>query len=157
MATSKHFKKQELECPCCAINDVKQPVVDAAEWIRARAEDRYGLGNVRLRVTSAYRCPTHNAAIRGAVRSCHKFGTAMDLELQIRDPRGWITVAPGYWEDLARQAPGVGGYGRDDQRKFAHIDTRKLLHGKISQWCYESRTACAYYPFASPYGLPVKK
>ena len=155
MATSEHFQEAELACPCCGVNGVQQPVLDAAEAIRSAAEQRYG--KVRVKTTSAYRCPAHNAAIVGSVKSQHMLGTALDIRLQafkwnkFLNLKQWVTIAPCEWEDLARQA-GVGGYGRDDERQFAHIDTRD----KVAQWCYKSYAhpqnstkkfyrECAYY------------
>ena len=152
MATSEHFHNAELACPCCGVNGVQPAVLDTAESIRSAAGQRYG--KVRLKTTSAYRCPAHNAAIGGSVKSQHMLGTALDIRLQVfKGLKKWVTIAPCEWEDLARQAPGLGGYGRDDERQFAHIDTRD----KVAQWCYESYAhpqnstkkfyrECAYYP-----------
>lgn len=155
---SEHFKDAELACPCCGVNGVKPAVLDAAEAIRAKAEARYGLGRVRMGVQSGYRCENHNKAIGGATNSQHMQGTALDLNLQIAKDSGgegklaWVTVRSADWEDLARQAPLLGGIGRDDERHFIHIDTRD----KTAQWCYESYAhphnstkfyrECAYYP-----------
>jgi hypothetical protein len=153
MATSPHFQTDRmLPCPCCGVNGVKQAVLDAAEAIRAKAEARYGMGRVRMGVQSGYRCEDHNKAIGGAQNSQHMQGTALDLNLQIAKDSGgkgklaWVTVAPREWEDLARQGPGIGGYGRDDERNFAHIDTREKMGAHISQWCYKNGKEVPYYP-----------
>jgi len=149
---SEHFKDAELACPCCGVNGVKQPVLDAAELLRAAAEKRYGIGRLRTNATSAYRCEDHNKAIGGALNSQHMLGIALDIQLQVsqdyggKGARRWVTVAPREWEDLARQAPGIGGYGRDDERNFAHIDTREKMGSRIAQWCYKNGKEVPYYP-----------
>lgn len=72
-----------------------------------------------LRIVSGYRCPVHNAAVRGAPDSQHMYGTAADLEL------GAV---------LAADAEAVGFQGIGSAGKWArHVDCRD---GPRARWTY---------------------
>ena len=150
-----HFKDAELACPCCGANGVKQSILDLAEDVRSKAEDHYGLGRVRLAVSSAYRCEDHNSAVGGAKHSQHVLGLALDLRMQVaqdiggKGARKWVDVPVGMFEQIARRSKLLGGIGRDDERQFVHIDSRPRSSAIPAQWCYKNGKEEAYYAVKS--------
>jgi len=127
--TSTHFSEAELRCKCgCGVNLCTQALVDALEAFRS------AVGKPVI-VTSAYRCPGHNAVIGGAKNSEHMKGQAADIKV--------AGLTPARLEAIAREIPGIRGIGRDDKGGFIHIDTR----AKKAQWCYDANgQQCKYYP-----------
>ena len=149
--TSAHFADEELCCPHCLINGMQQSALDLAEDVRAKAEDNYGQGRVRLTVNSAYRCPEHNVAVGGAKHSQHVLGLALDLKMEIaqdfggKGKRKWVPVPVGVFEGIARRSKLLGGIGRDDERQFVHIDARPRTTAIPAQWAYKSGKEVPYY------------
>lgn len=66
-----------------------------------------------MSLSSAYRCPIHNALEGGAPLSMHKFGRAFDVRLQGHQKARLIAHA---------RAVGFTGFGIN-YRSFLHIDT----------------------------------
>lgn len=67
-------------------------------------------------INSAYRCPSHNAAVGGVPNSQHVQGCAADV-----DATRWGVEGLAL---LAEQA-GADGIGKYEGDGFVHIDTRK--------------------------------
>lgn len=149
-ATGPHFTDAELQCPHCKVNGMKQEAVDLFEDVRAKAEEYFGGGRVRMLPDSAYRCEEHNAAVGGAPRSQHMQGLALDFRMQVGQDRGkgkieWVPVQPKTVEEIARKSQKLGGIGRDDERGFVHIDARPRTTALPACWCYSGGKEVAYY------------
>lgn len=110
---SPHFSRSEFRCRHCG----KAPIVDpqlvvVLERIRS-------ISGAPLRILSGYRCPEHNAAVRGAPRSQHLLGRAADI------PAGRATLGQA-------RAAGATGVGIRDGWAV-HVDTRP---GAPATWHY---------------------
>jgi len=79
-ATGPHFSEAELACHHCGVNGCKQSLVDALEAFRA-------IVGKPVIVSSAYRCPQHNAEAGGAGRSEHVEGLAADIRVAADNTR----------------------------------------------------------------------
>ena len=76
-STVRHFAEAEFCCACGACPESTHPPMD--QDLVDRLDDiRHVLGT-RIRVTSGYRCPAHNAAIGGDPNSAHLTGQAVDI------------------------------------------------------------------------------
>jgi len=72
---SEHFKEEEFKCPCCGEVKVDPNLYTLLEAVRA------SVGSP-IKITSGYRCPAHNASLRGSVASSdHIRGTAADISI----------------------------------------------------------------------------
>lgn len=108
---SAHFEASELWCHHC-------------HQVAVRRELLVGLENLRrawgrpIVLSSAYRCPAHNAAVGGAKQSMHVLGAAADIEiLRTKIP---MSVAEG-----AYQFSGIGT--RLQGQLASHVDVRHLM------------------------------
>ena len=69
-----NFKPTEFECSCCQRLDISSDLMDLLQ------EARNVLGP--LQITSAYRCPSHNASVSSTGESGpHTTGKAVDLHV----------------------------------------------------------------------------
>ena len=74
-ALSKNFTRKDFKCPCgCTRQMVDSELVEKLQAIR----DKLGKA---IKVTSGYRCLSHNAAARGSSGSKHRYGMAADWRL----------------------------------------------------------------------------
>lgn len=113
---SQHFALSEFACSChaCEIIFVAPALVSLLEAIRRN----FGRP---VRITSAYRCPAHNATIPGSSnRSQHMLGTAADIQVALISP----PTVQAYCDQLA--VPGLGRY-----QNFTHLDVRDT---KLARW-----------------------
>jgi peptidoglycan hydrolase-like protein with peptidoglycan-binding domain len=134
-----HFAEAEFTCRCCGMVRVNIRLVHMLETLRAR------LGGRPVIITSGYRCPAHNRAVRGARLSQHLHGNAADIvvaaaatqdeaaaknvtsktnpELIVHVPArdGSSYLTPDIVVDAAKTLgfPGVGRY-----QGFTHVDVR---------------------------------
>jgi uncharacterized protein YcbK (DUF882 family) len=81
-----HFTLSEFRCPCCG---------DVIE--RAAAQLAHRLEPVRavfgpVIITSAYRCPRHNATVKGSASSQHLTGLAADIACATNSDRFLLVV-----------------------------------------------------------------
>lgn len=107
---SNNFQAYEFDCGCgCSTTKIDDKLVDYLQKIR----DHFGKP---ITITSAYRCPTHNAREGGASKSRHVTGEAADFRVEGIAPR---EVAK-YAETLGIK--GIGLY--EAPHNFVHIDTR---------------------------------
>jgi len=129
-AASPHFSDAELACHHCGVNECKQSLVDALEAFRA-------IVGKAVIVSSAYRCPQHNAEAGGADRSEHVEGLAADIRV--------AEMSPADMETAARRVPAIRGIGRNDHQQYIHVDVRPTL--TLARWCYSPNGKwCGYYP-----------
>lgn len=71
---SKHFSHSEFRCRCgCGYGQPHRRLVDALEKLRDV------IGGKPLVIVSGLRCPPHNRAVDGALRSRHQSGEAADI------------------------------------------------------------------------------
>lgn len=69
---SKNFSIKELACPCCGEIDMNSFFVKALQLIR----NDMGIPFV---ITSGYRCADYNKVVKGANKSKHLIGMAVDI------------------------------------------------------------------------------
>ena len=122
-ALTKNFARYEFQCPCgCGQQSVDTELAEKLQFIRDKVDRP-------LKITSGYRCITHNAskAVGGSPNSKHRYGMAADWRTENRSLN---PVALG----ILAQAVGFGGIGIYWHSKgaFVHADT---LHyaGKVPQ------------------------
>jgi uncharacterized protein YcbK (DUF882 family) len=106
---SKNFTSAEFACPCCRAFKAEQDLLDKLEFLRK-------LQSAPLKISSAYRCPAHNAKVGGSPRSQHLLGRAVDIPVQ--------ASADAY--ELVRNAMLSGFAGIGVYKTFIHLDVRKV-------------------------------
>ncbi len=121
MQLTKNFSKKELECKCGCGKCVMNPLLlSSLQLLR----DKIGKP---IKITSGYRCSTHNAKVGGAVSSQHLQGNAVDISIDgmtIEDFQRLIM--------MALQIPAFKGYGF--HKMFMHLDTRNSP--QVISWHY---------------------
>lgn len=111
-ALSKNFTRKDFKCPCgCSRQMVDSELVEKLQAIR----DKLGKA---IKVTSGYRCLSHNAAVSGSSGSKHRYGMAADWRLVDRsiNPVALGIIATQYFK-----AVGIYWY---DGCAIVHTDTR---------------------------------
>ncbi len=68
----RHFEEHDFNCPCCGQNFMNEIFLDNLDDAREYAE-------IPFVVDSGYRCPKHNADIKGDPDSDHMRGLAADI------------------------------------------------------------------------------
>lgn len=111
-----NFSRREIACPHCGRLDLVPAALDALQRLRT------GLGRP-LRITSAYRCPAHNALVGGAPLSRHKLGDAFDISTAGMSDPEMIALYRG------AVAAGFTGFGL--AFSFLHVDC-----GRPRRWGY---------------------
>lgn len=114
---STNFHLREYECSC---SDCIETLVDLNHVVKLQ-KLREDLG-VSIRITSAYRCEKHNAAVGGSSHSQHKLGTATDIQVSGMEPTAV--------QDACEHFDGLGRYD-----SFTHIDSR----GSKARWDKRTR------------------
>ena len=70
---SKYFKLDEFRCKCgCGQVEVKEKLIERLNIAREKA-------GIPFKITSGYRCKSHNKSVGGAVDSQHLKGIAVDI------------------------------------------------------------------------------
>ena len=94
-----YFARGEMRCPCCGRGAVALALVLALEDLRSL----YGRP---VRITSGWRCQTHNREVGGHPQSRHLIGCAVDVAPLDRDRERWealrlavVAVARRYGSD----------------------------------------------------------
>ena len=127
MDHSKHFSRKELSCRCgCGACEMSPELLLLAEKIRVI------LGEIPMYVTSAYRCPKHNAKVGGSPTSRHMEGQAMDFtvrDINILDAHDRIIRA---WKRGV--LPELGGIGLYTGKQFLHVDVAHAPDGHLRRW-----------------------
>lgn len=113
---ANYFSDSELRCSHCGENKM-QP-----EFLAQLNKLRETWGKLLI-LTSAYRCPAHNAAVGGVPGSMHVKGRAVDIAWGT-----WAKEAQYSFTLLASTQ--FNGIGINPQ--FLHVDNRK----KPARWSY---------------------
>lgn len=111
-ALTKNFTKSEFECPCgCGQQSVDMELAEKLQLLRDKVDRP-------LKITSGYRCITHNAAVGGSQNSKHRYGMAADWRTENRsiNPVALGIIATQYFK-----AVGIYWY---DGCAIVHTDTR---------------------------------
>lgn len=127
-ALTKNFTKSEFECPCgCGQQSVDMELAEKLQLLRDKVDRP-------LKITSGYRCITHNAAVGGSQNSKHRYGMAADWRTENRSIN---PVALG----ILASAVGFGGIGIYwyAGNMFCHADTR----GTKATWLCDAKK---HYP-----------
>lgn len=118
---SNNFWSTEFDCQCN--NATCQWTLIDLDHVKNLQKLRDQLGE-SLKITSGYRCPTHNKAVGGATRSRHVAGDATDLQAVSSSPDKVADNA----EDL--KFDGLGRYNT-----FTHVDSR----GSKARWDFRRK------------------
>jgi len=83
-----NFYPENFKCPCCGKGpqEMDRAMVRALDNARDKA-------NIPFVVTSAYRCPDHNAEVGGVASSAHVRGYAVDIKCDGSRSRHKIVTA----------------------------------------------------------------
>ena len=122
-----HIMLSEYQCPCCGAipYDTESPghreLFDAYEAIRTTL-------NRPLRINSGFRCPKHNADIKGKPFSVHLFGLALDIQTRDKDEFDSLIAAVNLMApDLRMEIPAVG--------TWVHFDTGyRIVPRVLQEW-----------------------
>lgn len=107
---NKYFKRKEFACKCgCGFDAVDVVLLDLLTFIR----EHFG---APVTITSACRCPDHNANVGGAKGSQHKFGKAADIQVK--------GFTPQQVQDTLDKVLPKDKYGLGYGKTFTHIDVR---------------------------------
>ncbi len=105
----KHFRPAEFACRCgCGLNNMDPEFLRKLDLARDWAQ-------VPFRITSACRCPEHNARVGGRPDSNHLDGQAVDIAWTDPGMLGRIVAS------LFRA--GIVSMAVDPARHFIHCDT----------------------------------
>lgn len=117
---SDHFSWDEFACrgeSCCGgAMAVDRELVRCLEDLRARLNKVSERGEVRIAVSSGFRCCRHNEAIGGVPGSLHTLGLAADVV-----PIG-ATIAELVMEAVC--VPGFAQGGIGVYERWVHLDVR---------------------------------
>ena len=107
---SKNFSRKEFECKCgCGLCNPSPRLVQALQKLR----DLIGRP---ITITSAHRCPKHNAKVGGVPNSQHVQGIAVDIQVKGMTPKEIAKCAETIKDFYAG---GIGIY-----KTFVHLDVR---------------------------------
>ena len=116
---SEHFTKQELMCPCgCGRCEMDETFMQHIELARSATLFPWG-------INSGYRCPEHDAEIRGDGN--HPTGRALDIRWQDGNQLFELIAALGN--------VGIRRFGISFQDKFLHADM-VIEHPQRVIWGY---------------------
>lgn len=109
MNSTEHFSESELSCRCCKKSGMDPGFLRKLEMLRAT------FGRPML-ITSAYRCPEHNASVgEGKLVGAHTLGMAVDVAVSGVDAFALLRTA------LGLGFTGVGVKQRGSER-YLHLD-----------------------------------
>lgn len=112
----KYFRRDEVECKCGCKGVPKTEFLVKLDKLR----ETYGKP---IKITSGYRCLSHNTLVGGSLTSKHIEGIAVDIA---------CTSAEGF--TLAQIALKMGFGGIGVAKTFLHLDTRPQTEGRL--WTY---------------------
>ena len=108
-----HFARGEMRCPCCGRGAVALALVLALEDLRSL----YGRP---VRITSGWRCQTHNREVGGHPQSRHLIGCAVDVAPLDRDRDRWEALRQAVVEVARRYGSDWSTYS-DPVRRVIHF------------------------------------
>ena len=127
MIESEHFKDIELACSCCGVNKVAQESLDRLERLRKD----FG---APLKLSSAYRCPAHNAKIsKTGETGPHTTGRAFDVVCSADAASRVLRIA------IFHGFTGLGVSQKGDHAsRFIHVDDilGSPIHARPRVWSY---------------------
>lgn len=121
MKDTLNFKVSEFACHCCRQNKIQQPVIDLCQKIRSEIGEA-------VRINSGFRCPKHNAAVKGSRTSQHMNGNAADLSCHSGGLKLLLTVHK-LW--LEGKLPELGYCIYYPNKNFIHVDLIRRPSGNI--------------------------
>ena len=115
----KHFKPEELACPCCGVCAVDKKLVIKLDQLREKV-------GFPIIITSGYRCPKHNKEVGGKPDSAHIKGLAADISVST-SPRRYKLIKAAI--EIGFKRIGIG-------ERFIHLD---IDHEKKQEvlWIYK--------------------
>lgn len=122
---TKNFTSAELECPCCGAVEMNRFFMTALQTLR----DDVG---VPLYISSGFRCEKHNKKVKGANKSKHLIGMAVDIaldSLSSENIHDLIYYISSFSEREATKDLGFTGMGI--YSKHIHFDLR---YDKNAAW-----------------------
>ena len=118
MKLTNNFNKSEFECNCgCEMpNEVFLQIQKLASQLQCIRD----FIRFPIKITSAYRCPSHNKEIGGVSNSQHILGKASDIQVSDSSPEAIYQVIDTLAEYGHVLQGGLGLYNT-----FTHYDIRK--------------------------------
>ena len=104
-----NFRVREFAC-----SDGSDPIFIDSELVTVLQKIRTHFGR-SVKITSAYRTPSHNKAVGGTTYSQHLYGRAADIKVNGLPPK----MVANYAGKLLSNRGGIGIYNT-----FVHIDVR---------------------------------
>lgn len=117
MKLTKDFTVEEVQCKCGCLGVPTPAFMQRLQQLR----DAYGKS---MKVTSGFRCKTHNKKIGGAAKSKHVEGIAVDVQVEDR------------WE-LVKHMFALKFHGVGIASSFIHIDDRPEAESAV--WVYSNK------------------
>ena len=108
---SKNFQIKEFRC-----KDGSDPIFIDMDLVNILQKVRDYFG-VAVKITSAYRTPSHNKKKKGATYSQHLYGRAADIKVSGVP----VSDVAAYIETLIPNSGGIGKYST-----WVHVDTRPI-------------------------------
>ena len=112
---SEHFSEKEFRCHCgrCEMPTISPELLEVLEELRSEF-------TATIVITSGYRCPEHNKAVRGELHSKHMEGIAADIKVYDRVKKQMPPeIIYAYLSSRYPAKYGIGKY-----RAWTHIDVR---------------------------------
>ncbi len=126
MSKWKWFSRSEFICRCgCQTNEIADDFIDKLDQLRETC-------GFRLRVTSGYRCPSHNARVSGTgATGPHTTGRAADIAVDRE--RAFDVLA--WAADIGFSGIGIKQHG---DGRFIHLDDLEHASGRPrpTVWSY---------------------
>ena len=118
MKLTNNFNKSEFECNCgCEMpNEVFLQIQKLASQLQCIRD----FIRFPIKITSAYRCPSHNKEVGGGSNSQHVLGKASDIQVSDSSPEAIYQVIDTLAEYGHVLQGGLGLYNT-----FTHYDIRK--------------------------------
>lgn len=123
---SEHFNSNEFECPCDKCDNDDQ-LIDS-ELIAKLEKSRIKYGK-RVKVTSGYRCPAHNAEVGGKPGSAHMSGLAADIQPSLMNLDELDLVYDICYDEF-------DNIGDGRRLRFIHVDVRPAKPDGKRKWIY---------------------
>ena len=123
---TQHFKNAELQCRCgCGRNEMDEDFMRRLEELRVEVD-------FPMVLTSAYRCPDHNAKVSATETvGPHTQGKAVDVKIAGEQAFQLVKSA------LALGFHGIGiNQNGDWERRYIHLDIADIPGNRPRIWTY---------------------